>query len=142
MQQARPANAVECKAEVGLRAIAVRMGVLSNGTLHLTTVYWQSRREFRPVFDVSGTVLIISTIPLAAGEFCCKWSKLPRAFVDCSRETNIRKQRGTFRDIVYTLTGMCRLFVIDKICLRLKDKNFTLKIILEAILCNMLGKIL
>ncbi|KYN39514.1 hypothetical protein ALC56_06007 [Trachymyrmex septentrionalis] len=37
MQQARLANAVECKAEVGLRAIAMRMGVqLSNEALHLT----------------------------------------------------------------------------------------------------------
>jgi len=47
MQQARLANAIECKAEVGLRAIAVQMGVqLSNEALHLTTVYWRSRREF------------------------------------------------------------------------------------------------
>ena len=39
MQQARLANAVECKAEVGLRAIAMRMGVqLSNEALHLTTI--------------------------------------------------------------------------------------------------------
>lgn len=47
MQQARPANAVECKAEVGLRAIAVRMDVPSNGTLHSSTVHWRrSTREF------------------------------------------------------------------------------------------------
>ncbi|KYM82741.1 hypothetical protein ALC53_06916 [Atta colombica] len=47
MQQARLANAIECKAEVGLRAIAVQMGVqLSNEALHLTTVYWRSWREF------------------------------------------------------------------------------------------------
>jgi len=138
MQQARPANAVECKAEVGLRAIAVRMGVLSNGTLHLTTVYWQSRREFRPVFDVSGTVLIISTIPLAAGEFCCKWSKLLSIVPVRRKYVN----REVCFGIVYTLAGMCRLLVTDKTCLRLKDKNFTLKIILEAILCNMLSEIL
>lgn len=74
MQQARLTNAVECKAEVGLRAIAVRMGVLSNGTLRLTTVYWRPRcirREFvRNSTLARGAALIISTIRPAAGEFC------------------------------------------------------------------------
>ncbi|EGI58705.1 hypothetical protein G5I_13169 [Acromyrmex echinatior] len=72
MQQARLANAVKCKAEVGLRAIAVQMGVqLSNEALHLTTVYWRSRREFvRNPTSAHRSALIISTIPPPAGEFC------------------------------------------------------------------------
>ncbi|TGZ48655.1 Uncharacterized protein DBV15_04837 [Temnothorax longispinosus] len=93
MQQARPTNAVECKAEVGLRAIAVRMGVLSNGTLHLTTVYWRPRC-IRQEFVRNSTSARRGATNYFNNTINCwrilrrKWSKLTRAFIDCSRETN------------------------------------------------------
>lgn len=126
MQQARPTNAVECKAEVGLRAIAVRIGVLSNGTFRLTTVYWRCiRREFvRNSMSARGAALIISTILLATGEFCNvsdpSWHKFLLLPWDEWLYVN-RAFRLTGSLHVHRKCANC--FAADKTCLRLIDKN-------------------